>query len=48
MAIHSATILIAENKKLRAVNERVKKKKGKKKLYIGKGGALSVTEVREA
>jgi hypothetical protein len=48
MAIQSATIRVAENKKLRAANEKVKRKRQKKKSYIGKGGVLSAQEVREA
>lgn len=48
MAMHSAVILTAENKKLRAANERVKRKRQKKKVYIGKGEVLSAQEVQEA
>jgi len=48
MAMQSAVILAAENKKLRAANEKVKKKRQKKKSYIGKGGVLSAQEVQEA
>jgi hypothetical protein len=48
MAMQSATILAAENKKLRAANEKIKKKRQKKKSYIGKGGVLTAQEVQEA
>ena len=48
MAMQSTIILAAENKKLRAANEKVKKKRQKKKLYIGKGGVLSAQGVQEA
>jgi len=48
MAMQSAILITAENRKLRAANERVKKKRGKKKSYVGKGGALGVAEVQEA
>jgi hypothetical protein len=48
MAMHSATLLAAENKKLRAINEKVKKKRQKRKTYVGKGRVLSAREVQEA
>jgi hypothetical protein len=48
MAMHSATILAVENRKLRAANEKVKKKRQKKKSYVGRGGVLSAIEVQEA
>jgi len=48
MAMHNATLLAAENRKLRTANERIRKKRQKKKSYVGKGGVLSVTEVQEA
>jgi hypothetical protein len=48
MAMQSVTLLAAENKKLRAINEKVKKKRQKKKSYVGKGGVLSAREVQEA
>ena len=48
MAIYQATLLAAENKKLQVVNEKVQKKREKKKSYVGKGGILSITEVQEA
>ena len=37
-----------ENKKLQATNKKIKKKRQKKKLYIGKGGVVSAQEVQEA
>ena len=46
--MHSATILAAENKALRTANEKIQKKRQRKRLYIGKGGILSVREVQEA
>ena len=48
LAMHSATILTAENRKLRTANERIRKKRQKRKSYIGRGGVLSVAEVQEA
>ena len=42
MAMHSATLLAAENRKLRAANEKIHKKRQKKKSYVGKGGVLSI------
>ena len=48
MAMHSATILAAENRKLRAANEKVKKKRQKKRSYVGRGGVLSAMEFQEA
>jgi hypothetical protein len=47
MAMHSATILAAENSKLQTANEKVRKKRQKKKSYVGKGGVLSASEVQE-
>ena len=47
MAIQSAVLLAAENRKLRAANERVKKKRAKRKSYVGKGQVLSAQEVQE-
>ena len=46
--MQSATLLAAENKKLRAINKKIKKKRKKRKSYIGKGGVLSAQEVQEA
>jgi hypothetical protein len=45
MAMHNAVILAAENKKLRAANERIKRKRQKKKSYVGRGEVLSAQEV---
>jgi hypothetical protein len=44
MAIHSASILLEENAKLRATNERRKKRKGKRRQCIATGGALQAQE----
>ena len=48
MAMQSVTILAAENRKLQAANEKVKKKRQKKKSYVGRGGVLSAQEVQES
>jgi len=48
MAMHSVTLLAAENRELRAATEKIKKKRQKKKSYIGRGGVISVAEVQEA
>jgi len=45
IAMQNATLFAAENKRLQAANEKIKKKRQKKKSYIGKGGALSAGEV---
>jgi hypothetical protein len=44
MAMHSAVLLADENKKLRAVNERQKKKRAAQRSYIAKGGVLTGQE----
>ena len=44
MAMHSAVLLADENKKLRAVNERQKKKRAIRRSYIATGGVLTVQE----
>jgi hypothetical protein len=44
MAIYSAILLTAKNRKLRAVNKKVRKTRQKKKSYVGKGGVLSAIE----
>jgi hypothetical protein len=44
MAMHSAVLLADENKKLRTANERQIKKRAVRRLYIAKGGALTVQE----
>ena len=46
LAMHNATFLAAENRKLRAANERVKKKRAVKKSFVRKGGVLQVSEVQ--
>lgn len=48
MAMQSAILFAAENKRLLAANERVKKKRQQKKSYINKGGVLNAGEVQEA
>jgi hypothetical protein len=48
MAMQSATLLAAENRTLRAANEKVRKKRQKKKAYVRRGGVLSAAEVQEA
>jgi hypothetical protein len=45
MAMHNAILLAAENRKLRAANEKVQKKKKKRRTYVGKGGSLTALEV---
>ena len=42
MAMHSAVLLADENKKLRAANERQKKKRAVRRSYIATGGVLTV------
>ena len=44
MAMHSAVLLAAENKKLRAANERQKKKRAVRRSHIATGGVLTVQE----
>ena len=44
LAMQSATLLKAENKTLRAANEKVKKKRAKKRSYIGRGEILTPAE----
>lgn len=44
MAMHSAVLLADENKKLRAANERQKKKRAVRRSYIATGGILTVQE----
>jgi hypothetical protein len=44
IAIYSAVLLADENKKLRAVNERQKKKRAVRRSYIATGGILTVQE----
>jgi len=45
ITIQSATLLTAENRKLQAVNKKVKKKREKKKSYVSKGKVLNTSEV---
>jgi len=40
MAILSAVLLASENEKLRIENQRQKRKRAKKRIYIAKGGVL--------
>ena len=42
--MHSAVLLTDENKKLRAANERQKKKRAVQRSYIATGGVLTVQE----
>jgi hypothetical protein len=44
IAMHSAVLLADENKKLRAANERQKKKRAVRRSYIATGGVLTVQE----
>ena len=44
MAIYSVVLLTDENKKLRAANERQKKKRAVQRSYIATGGVLTVQE----
>ena len=44
MAIYSTVLLADENKKLRAMNERQKKKRAVRRSYITTGGILIVQE----
>ena len=46
LAMHNATLFAAENRQLRAANEKVKKKRAVKKLFVRKGGVLRVSEVQ--
>jgi hypothetical protein len=48
MAMHSAVLLAAENQRLRTANEKIQKKRQKKRSYVGTGGVLSAAEVQEA
>jgi len=47
MAMHGAVFLASENEKLRAVNERQKKKRNQGRSSIGKGGILTVAEAQK-
>ena len=44
IAMHSAVLLADENKKLRAANERQKKKRAVRRSYITTGGVLTIQE----
>jgi hypothetical protein len=44
IAINSTVLLAEENRQLRAENERQKKKRAKRRLYIATGGVLTVQE----
>lgn len=44
MAMNSAVLLAEENKQLQAENERQKRKRAKRRLYIATGGVLTVQE----
>jgi hypothetical protein len=44
MAMSSAAILASENQKLFMENQRQKKKRARKRMYIGKGGVLTGAE----
>jgi hypothetical protein len=44
MAMNSAVLLIEENRQLQAENQRRKKKRAKRRLYIATGGVLTVQE----
>ncbi len=46
--MQSAILLAAENRKLRAANKKVQKKKQKRKAYVRKRGVLSAAKVQEA
>lgn len=48
LAMHSATLLAAENRDLRAANEKVKRKRATKKSYVGKGGVLTPADIQES
>ena len=47
MAMHSAVLLASENDKLRAANERQKKKRKQGRSYVVKGGTLTVEEAQK-
>ncbi|KFY19052.1 hypothetical protein V493_08171, partial [Pseudogymnoascus sp. VKM F-4281 (FW-2241)] len=44
MAMHSAVLLADENRRLRAANERQKKKRAVRRSYIATGGVLTAQE----
>ena len=44
MAMSSAVLLASENEKLRMENQRQKRKRAKRRLYIARGGVLTGAE----
>mgnify|MGYP003428884493 FL=1 len=46
MAMHSAVLLAHENKRLQSENQRQKRKREKRRLYIAKGGILTGAEAQ--
>lgn len=44
MAMHSAAILAAENRALKAANEKQKRKQDRRRTYIGQEDALTIEE----
>jgi hypothetical protein len=44
MAMHSAALLAAENRELRAANEKQKRKRERRRAYIGQENALTIKE----
>jgi hypothetical protein len=44
MAMHSAALLAAENRELRAANEKQKTKRERRRTYIGQKDALTIKE----
>lgn len=47
LAMYGVTILTAENRQLRAANEKVRKKRTKKTEFVSRGGTLTAQEVLE-
>ena len=45
MAMPNATILAAKNRQLHAANEKVRKKRVKKIVFVGRGGFLTAQKV---
>jgi hypothetical protein len=46
MAMHSAVMLASQNERLTAENQRQKRKKAKRRMYIAKGGILIGAEAQ--
>jgi hypothetical protein len=44
LAMNSAVLLVHENNKLRVENERQKRKRGRKRKYVAKGGLLTISD----